>query len=165
MRSLFGKEKRLKNDPSPSWIPDHFEEPSMLLEKLAFFTSEQKPFVVYKYGTAVFPSDVKDWKSECSHHLKNAVSQSPDFKVTRMNSGDYLVGFNGPIYGLVFSDFFLENEKQIQTKIQAGGLIQNEEIIVPEGVPEIHYYVGLYARAKLYADASSLEPECAFNLS
>ena len=156
MRKLFG-EKKIEC-PSPRWVPDKVEDIKLIYDRLGFYTDLKRSFVVYKHGTGVFPEKSACDPSECDSLLMSVVMNPPDFKVTPMKDGNFLVGFAGPVYGVVIGEFFKKNKDRIINRVSLGGLLPGERLLRPDSsipTPEDHYYIGLYARAKLYADAES----------
>ena len=143
--------------PRPSWRPDVDINIDVVASKVTFFTNNQKPFVVYKNGTCVFPSIIDEKvDSHCYEFLKAVVSQSPDFEVSEMEDGNYLVSFTGPVYSLVLNDEFDKQKEHIVKSLNQGGLLPGEKILSGDGKqkPVEHYYIGLFARARLYADVA-----------
>lgn len=144
--------------PKPSWTPVSVEPASDVESRACEYTNKQRAFAVYTSGTIVFSDSVQARPDDDYHStLEAAVMQSPDFKVMPMEDGNYLVRFSGPVTGVVLSGFFKANRESIQAALIDGGLLPGEEIVAPVDVPEEHYWVGLFARAKLYADARSLQ--------
>jgi hypothetical protein len=156
MRKLFGNKKI--ECPCPIWVPDRVEDIKIIYDRLAFYTNNKKHFVVYEYGTGVYPKKAECDPIECDSILMSVVMNPPNFKVTPMKDGNFLVGFKGPVYGVVLGDFYQEYKDLIINNVLSGGLLPGEKLLKPESdfsIPEDHYYIGLYARAKLYADAES----------
>lgn len=156
MRKLFG-DKKIEY-PCPSWVPDRIEDIDKVYDRLAAYTNQTRHFVVYKYGTGVYPEKTICDPIECDNLLLSAVKNPPDFNVTPMKDGNFLVGFHGPVYGIVLGRFYRDNKDGIKRNVVPGGLLPGEKLIKPDSdysIPEDHYYIGLYARAKLYADAAT----------
>lgn len=156
MRKLFGNNKI--ECPCPTWVPDKVENINTIYDRLAFYTNHKKHFVVYEHGTGVYPGKAGSDPIECDSILMSVVMNPPNFKVSPMKDGNFLVGFKGPVYGVVLGDFYHENKNIIINNVSSGGLLPGEKLLKPESdapIPVDHYYIGLYARAKLYADAES----------
>ena len=143
-----------------SWQPDAVEDPIAIAKLAAFYTGRTRAFVVYKSGTIVF-SDTTQPRPDGDYDatLLAAVSEPPSFNVQEMREGNFLVRFKGPVTGLVLGDFYDEHREAIRVGVDSGALLPGEEVRAgtESPVPRKHYYVGLYARSKLYADVQSLE--------
>ena len=143
--------------PKPSWTPSLVEDHGAIEKLAAVYSSGQRAFVVYGTGTVVF-SDTAQARADGDYDatLEEVVNHPPDFKVMPMEDGNYLVRFAGPVTGIVVADFFQQHKEAIVSGLNEGGLLPGEQLVVPEGsqMSDEHYRVGLYARAKLYVDAS-----------
>jgi hypothetical protein len=141
--------------PVPPWKPDLVEDVGLVTNKLRDYTNGVRAFVVYKCGTAVF-SDTAAGRPDQDYEatLVAVGHQAPDFRVLPMKDGNYLVRFSGPVCGVVLGDFYGEHAKEIREKIGKGGLLPGEQVLDAREVsaPVEHYYIGLFARAKLYRD-------------
>lgn len=113
---------------------------------------------MYNFSTIVF-SDTNEGKldGEYTATLQAVTNMRPDFKVLDMNDYNFLVRFAGPVSGVVLRDFYDQNKLVIEKAVSEGGLLPGETLIFGENgsVPDVHYYTGLYARAKLYRDADN----------
>lgn len=143
--------------PMPAWEPERVEDAELVAQKMREYTNGGRAFVVYQCGTTVF----SDTATECPDldyeaTLFAVAHQAPDFRVMPMQDGNYIVRFAGPVCGLVMGDFYSEHANEIRGKIDSGGLLSGEQVMrageVP--VPAEHYYIGLFARAKLYRDVN-----------
>jgi len=146
--------------PKPTWRPDVDIDIDVIASKITFFTNNQKPFVVYANGTCVFPSVIDEGVDEhCYEFLEAVVFQFPNFEVSEMDDGNYLVSFTGPVYSLVLNEEFDKQKVYIVKSINEGGLLPGEKILSgdDEKKPAEHYYIGLFARARLYADVADNE--------
>ena len=148
----------MTNFPKPEWIPTQVEELRDIEARICEYTSRKRAFVIYRSGTIVFsdtfrPRDDEDYSTT----LEAVVIQPPDFTVMPMQDGNYLVRFVGPVTGVVLSRFFESHKDSIQASLATGGLLPGEQLRPADGqeIQQDHYYVGLYARAKLYADVVS----------
>lgn len=137
-----------------------FEPPSLICKLAKTYTGEARAFVVYKTGTIVF-SDSALARSDDDYGatLLDVMSGPQNFTVQQMVQRNFLVRFKGPVTGMVLNAFYEENQESIRRAIDEGGLLPGEEVRLntDASVPENHYYVGLYARAKLYADVQRME--------
>lgn len=143
--------------PMPAWKPEHVEDVELVAQKMREYTNGSRAFVVYQCGTAVF-SDTGSERPDQDYEatLVEVARQAPDFRVMPMQDGNYLVRFAGPVCGVVIGDFYAKHANEIREKIESGGLLSGEQVMgVEEALaPEEHYYIGLFARAKLYRDVS-----------
>lgn len=152
--------------PKPTWIPDVFESASDIADRIKFYTSSRRAFVVYSYGTTVFSESALPRDDDAYHQtICNVVVHPPDFKVMPMEDANFMIRFSGPVCGLVFGSFYHNNKSMIIAGVTAGGLLHGETLLSPENpsVPESHYYAGIYGRAKLYRDVERLQIEWRFN--
>lgn len=140
------------------WQPTSVEDPATIAEVAAFYTGRSRAFVVYKSGTIVF-SDTGSARPDGDYDvtLLDAVKGTSDFNVREMEDGNHLVRFRGPVTGIVLRSFYDAHREAIRIGVDAGGLLPGEEVRpgTEAQVPREHYYVGLYARSKLFADAES----------
>lgn len=147
--------------PQPNWIPDAFEDAADVGERMQFYTNGRRSFVVYLSGTTVFSGSALQGEDDDYHQaLCDVVSHSPDFKVMPMEDANLLIRFAGPVCGLVFEKFYRSNERQITEYATLGGLLPGEVFLSPadrESIPDLHYYAGLFGRAKLYRDVCELQ--------
>jgi hypothetical protein len=142
------------------WQPTSVEGPAIVAEFGAFYTGRSRAFVVYRSGTIVF-SDTESARPDDDYDatLLDAVNSAPDFNVREMEDGNFLVRFKGPVTGIVLGSFYEAHRESIRTGVDAGALLPGEEVRLGTEVqvPREHYYVGLYARSKLFVDAESRE--------
>lgn len=142
------------------WQPNSIEDPVTIAEVAAFYTGRSRAFVIYKSGTIVF-SDTGSARPDGDYDatLLDAVNGAPDFNVREMEDGNFLVRFKGPVTGIVLGSFYDAHREAIRIGVDAGALLPGEEVRpgTEAQLPKEHYYVGLYARSKLFVDASSLE--------
>lgn len=142
------------------WRPKVIEDPESIAEVAAFYTSRSRAFVVYVSGTIVF-SDTAFPRPDIDYDatLLEAVSGSSDFNVREMEDGNFLVRFKGPVTGIVLGSFYSTHRDEIKVGVDAGALLPDEEVRpdTEAQVPREHYYVGLYARSKLFIDAECTE--------
>lgn len=138
------------------WKPLVTEDTKAVAEAAALYTGHTRAFVVYETGTIVF-SDTDGARPDGDYEatLLAVVRETPNFTVQTMQQGNFLVRFKGPVTGLVLGDFFRRHGDAIRDDVDRGALFPGEEVRGgTDQVSQEHYYVGLYARAKLYADAS-----------
>lgn len=142
------------------WHPALVEEPAEIAELAALYTGRSRAFAVYKSGTIVF-SDTSTSRPDGDYDitLLDAVKEAPNFNVQEMQQGNFLVRFKGPVTGLVLGEFYDQHRDVIRAGVEALALLPGEMVLAgtKSQVPEEHYYVGLYARFKLFSDARSLE--------
>ncbi|MGL3214245.1 hypothetical protein [Bradyrhizobium sp. BR 1433] len=95
------------------------------------------------------------------HHGSDSVglNGAPDFNVRAMEDGNFFVRFKGPVTGIVLGSFYDAHRGTIRIGVDPGALLPGEEVRpgTEAQLPREHYYVGLYARSKLFVDAESLE--------
>ena len=143
--------------PMPAWKPERVEDAELVAQKMREYTNGGRAFVVYQCGTAVFSDTATERPDQDYEATLAAVAhQAPDFRVMPMQDGNYLVRFAGPVCGLVMGDFYAEHADEIREKIDSGGLLSGEQVMGAgdASAPAEHYYIGLFARAKLYRDVA-----------
>lgn len=152
--------------PVLSWQPAVTERAEEVCALAANYTSGRRAFVVFRSGTVVY-SDSERHREDADYvaTLEAAIAQSPDFKVMPMQDGNLLVRFAGPVAGIVVASFYAANSDVIAKGIVEGGFLPGESVIAGgASEPSEHQYrAGLYARAKMYADA--VHPEIAARYS
>ncbi len=144
--------------PKPNWQPSEVESLEDIKARACEYTNFQRAFVIYQSGTVVFffffyPRRAEDYNVI----LVSVVLQPPDFSVVPTKDNYYLFRFLGPVVGIVLSDFFVLNRDSILRNISDGGLLPGEHLLPRDDhqIQKEHYYIGLYARAKLYSDVTS----------
>lgn len=150
--------------PRPTWKPCAVEGVADIGQCMKSYTNESRAFVIYSCGTTVFSESAMLHADDAFHRtLQAVVAHPPDFKVMAMEDGNFMVRFAGPVCGLVLSDHYEKHISDIMGNA-AGCLLPGESLLIPQNlmIPESHYYVGLYARAKLYADVDALKIEFRF---
>lgn len=141
--------------PMPAWKPELVEDTALVARKMREYTNDGRAFVVYQCGTVVFSDTAANHPDQDYEATLVAVAhQAADFNVMPMQDGNYLVRFAGPVCGLVVGDFYAAHAKEIKEKIESGGLLSGEQVMDAgeATAPVDHYYIGLFARAKLYRD-------------
>ena len=140
------------------WCPREVESPSDIAALAQKYTSAARAFVVYARGTIVF-SDTSSPRKDPDYHatLLEAVRSKPDFTVQEMNDGNFLVRFKGPVTGIVMASFYDAHIDEIRSSVAEGGLLEGERVVAGTDapIPSEHYYIGLYCRSKLFADANA----------
>lgn len=140
------------------WQPSSVENPAVIAEVATSYTDGSRAFVVYKSGTIVF-SDTASARSDGDYDvtLLEAVNGKPDFNVREMEDGNFLVRFKGPVTGIVLKSFYDAHRDVIRIGVDAGALLPGEEVRsdTEKQISLEHYYIGLYARSKLFVDAES----------
>ncbi len=146
--------------PRPAWKPGIVEDLDEIAGRCAEYTDFCRAFVVFKWGTAVYSlSPIARPDAEYKQILAVVVRTSPDFAVARMNDGNFLVSFVGPVSGIVLQKSLIIHSAEIYENAPEGGLLPSEHLIPPSTAEITHekYCVGLYARARLYQDAEEQE--------
>jgi hypothetical protein len=140
------------------WQPTVFEDPLSIARVAAIYTSQSRAFVVYSAGTIVF-SDTRSARLDADYEatLLDAANGAPDFDVREMEGGNFVVRFRGPVTGIVLGSFYDSHREAIRTGVDAGALLPGERVQPGNEaqIPREHYYVGLYARSKLFVDLKS----------
>lgn len=144
--------------PKLEWVPVNFEPVPDIEAKACEYTNRQRAFAVYASGTVVF-SDSSVQRPDGDYHATLVASalKSPDFTVMPMQDTNYLIRFSGPVAGIVLFRFWQYHSNSIKSSLVGGGYLPGEKLIAPQGTPEDQYWIGLFARAKLYADVGSQE--------
>lgn len=142
------------------WQPTSVEDPATIAEVAAFYTNRSKAFVAYKSGTIVF-SDTGSTRPDGDYDMSllYAANEDRSFNVREMEDGNFVVRFKGTVTGIVLGSFYDAHREAIRIGVDAGALLPGEEVRpgTEAQLPKEHYYVGLYARSKLFVDAESLE--------
>ena len=142
--------------PRPTWQPTNVEDVDEIVERHIEYTDYQRAFVVFKWGTVVASdSTLARTDGDYMTTLMWVVNHSPDFNVISMNDENFVVRFRGPVSGIVLRGFFAVHSSEIYKGVDEGGSVPGEQLMSKEGqIDQETYYVGLYARAKMYRDAA-----------
>lgn len=79
------------------------------------------------------------------------IKETADSFTTVHNVGNYLVAFNDPVHALVLREEF-ERDRPLVEANEADLKLPSEALAAPKGTSPAHLLVGLYARARLFAD-------------
>lgn len=143
---------------SLAWKPSEFESPNEIVERFCSYTDRKRAFVVFSHGTVVF-SDAEAARSDTDYvaTLVQVTEDPPDFTVVPTKDSNFLIRFRGPVCGYVSRDFFCRHASAIRHELDVGGIFPCEtlKLVHESSDAEEHYYVGLFARAKLFADVGS----------
>jgi len=137
-----------------AWEPESLCSPEMVSEQVMRYMDGNARFAQFANDTCLMLKPVSNLAETIEGALREA-RRLAEFKVYRMEQGDYLVFFAGPLLVYVGRDEFLARTAEIQHRISE--LKFSEEHIVPtsQQKDETNVLVGLYARGKLQRDAWS----------
>lgn|SRR5581483_2451239 len=143
--------------PRPSWHPAYPLDVEWTVSHLLKYLGEKRPFYVFSKGTCVAGGEGKllDLKS-CEEKLFSVVNAQPDFRVRKFPDGNFLVGFRGPVVGLVSGIFLKDNFEILRKDARLRGYLPGERFLSEEGGDGLELIAGIYARARLFDDVSSL---------
>ncbi|MFO6421977.1 hypothetical protein [Motilimonas sp. KMU-193] len=147
--------------PVPEWQPDFFSSPEALLEKMVFYTNNQKDLVQFKHGTIVIIPDnlsVQEAHEFALKVLSDIYNYHPDMNPTPMKDGNLVVQYNHPAFNVVLEEFVAGHMEEIR-KLHLKGLATDEVLITPSGnnVFDEFGMKALYGRSFMFMDAQNPE--------
>ena len=120
-------------------------------ERMQFFSDRKLYFVLYENGTCIFMKQNDRVSVICNAAMDVVAGSPPDFSVRDMKDGNYLVAFKDPVHALVLREEF-ERDRPLVEANEANLKLPSEALAAPKGTSPAHLLVGLYARARLFAD-------------
>lgn len=137
-------------DPHIKWEPINSVPLHAIEEAIGPLVVNKGGVSIMENGTLLFinKSD-DDYKSACF-----ALSEArflTDFRVKKIENGNFLVALHGAVAVFVGAREFLERVEEIKSRI-SDLKFPDEDLIVPNGWTEEEFLVGLYGRAKMQRD-------------
>ncbi len=147
--------------PVPSWKPDFASSNESQLERMVYYTNQQKDLAQFSNGTIVILEDnLTDEKAK--HYAKLVLSKiynyHPDMNPVPMKDGNILVQYNHPAYNVVLTDFTKQHMDTIKSK-HLDALATDEVLITGLGRNQFDEFgmLALYGRTFMFMDAQNPE--------
>lgn len=143
--------------PIPLWKPDFASSNESQLERMIFYTNQEKDLAQFSNGTIVVLEDgLDDEKAKlyAKEVLSNIFNYHPDMNPLNMKDGNILVQYNHPAYNVVLTEFTRQYMEQIRTN-HLDALATDEVLITSLGHNKFDEFgmQALYGRAFMFMDA------------
>ncbi len=143
--------------PVPNWKPDIAQPIEDIIERIKYYTDNQKDIAVLKHGTCVILSDdlsdndAQQYAFEVLHHIYHF---HPDMNPVDMDDGNILVQYNHPAVNIVL-EHHVQKHWDLIDKNHQQALATDEVLITPMG-PNVFDDFGkkaLFGRCFMFMDA------------
>lgn len=148
-----------KMPPVPKWRPDIRQPVNEIVERIQFYTNQQRDLVVFEHGTCVLlPEGLSD--DQATSHAKEVLAKiyhfHPDMKPLSMKDGNVLVQYNHPAVNLVLDSHATENWTVIEER-HLDALTASEVLITPLGPNKFDAFgmKALFGRCFMFMDAQA----------
>lgn len=162
MKNLFNLFKKKKfTPPVPSWQPNIPQSIEVIIERMKYYTDNQKDLAIFKNGTCVILKDnlsdqqVLQYANEVLSQIYN---YHPDMNPVNMDDGNILVQYNHPAANVVLSAH-TEKHWEVINKNHLKALATNEVLITHQGhnIFDDNGKKALFGRCFMFMDAQSPE--------
>jgi len=157
--SAIAEEKQFP--PVPNWKPSFSASIESQLERMVFYTNQDKDLAQFSNGTIVILEDGLD-DTEARQYANEVLSKifnyHPDMNPVNMKDGNILVQYNHPAYNVVLTEFTQKHMDVIKSK-HLDALATDEVLITGLGHNKFDEFsmLALYGRAFMFMDAQSPE--------
>jgi len=124
-----------------------------LAENVAYYSNGRFYVEIFGHGTCVFPSPHGDREGEAKDCLR-ALPKNNSFEVREMDDGNFVVKFTEEVFAVVFKDEFQELSEEVYSEINSS--TSPEKIAGRSDSPEVHMFIGLFARTRLIGDREAM---------
>jgi hypothetical protein len=143
--------------PVPSWKPEFMPSIEEQLERMAFYTNQEKDLVVFQFGTIVLLEDGlndEDASKYARETLYKIYNYHPDMNPVNMKDGNILVQYNHPAFNVVLREFAEKHMSEIEAN-HLKALATDEVLITPSGANVFDQFgmLALYGRTFMFMDA------------
>jgi hypothetical protein len=162
----FRKKKGLEMGfpPVPAWKPDTQQPIEKIVERLGYYTNNQRDIAVFRNGTCVIlndglsNSDAHKYAREVLHKIYH---YHPDMNPVSMDDGNILVKYNHPGVNVVLESHVKEYWDLIEGNFQRA-LTTAEVLMTPLGANMFDDFgkKALYGRCFMFMDAQNPEVIC-----
>lgn len=153
-------ETKAQFPPVPKWKPDFSVSIDQVLDRMKYYSNQEKDILLFEHGTAVIlPNDLND--KEAKDYAKKVISEiynyHPDMNPLNMDDGNILIKYNHPAYNVVINEY-AEKHIDIIKKKHLDALATDEVLITPLGSNKFDEFgmKALYGRTFMFMDAQSL---------
>ena len=147
--------------PVPKWKPNFSSSIESQLERMIFYTNQDKDLAQFSNGTIVILEEGLD-DSEAKQYAKEVLSKifnyHPDMNPVNMKDGNIFVQYNHPAYNVVLTEFTQKYMDAIKSK-HLEALATDEVLITGLGQNKFDEFgmQALYGRAFMFMDAQNPE--------
>ena len=158
MFDLFKKKsKEPQFPPVPDWRPTIKQPLDRLIERLCYYTDNQRDFAVFENGTcAILPDGLTEPEAEAKAReiLNSIFTFHPDMNPIDMDDGNIVVQYNHPALNIVLADIAQAHFAEIDRNHQQA-LAPDEVLITPLGnnVFDDFGKKALFGRCFMFLDA------------
>ena len=143
--------------PVPDWQPNITQPQDQILERLHFYTNNQRDLALFQHGTCVLlPDGLSDAEAEvfAKDVLSKIYNYHPDMNPTSMKDGNVLVQYNHPAVNLVLESIAVQYLAEIESNHQRA-LATDEVLITPLGSNVFDDFgkKALFGRCFMFMDA------------
>lgn len=147
--------------PVPKWMPNFSASIESQLERMIFYTDQDKDLAQFSNGTIVILEDGLDdeeAKQYASEVLSEIFNYHPDMSPVDMKDGNILVQYNHPAYNVVLTEFTKKHMDVIKSR-HLDALATDEVLITNLGQNKFDEFgmQALYGRAFMFMDAQNPE--------
>jgi hypothetical protein len=135
-----------------SWEPESLCSAASVSEQVMKYMDKDVTFAQFGNDTCLMLKPVPNLQETIEGCLREA-RRIAEFKVYRMEEGDYLVFFASPLIVYVGKDEFMKRQTEIRRRLHDLSFPSETVISAFEETDDINLLVGLYARGKLQRDA------------
>lgn len=145
--------------PLPQWRPSFTSSTESQLERMVFYTNQEKDLAQFSNGTIVLLEEGLDDARAMQYAnevLSKIFNYHPDMNPVNMKDGNILVQYNHPAYNVVLTDFTKQHMEQIKSK-HLDALATDEVLITGLGQNKFDEFgmQALYGRAFMFMDAQN----------
>lgn len=145
--------------PVPQWKPSFTSPIESQLERMIFYTNQEKDLAQFANGTIVLLEEGLD-DPEAMQYANEVLSKifnyHPDMNPVKMKDGNILVQYNQPAYNVVLTEFTKLHMEQIKSK-HLDALATDEILITGLGQNKFDEFgmQALYGRIFMFMDAKN----------
>lgn len=145
--------------PVPQWKPNFFAPADQILERMVYYTDNNRDIVLFKNGTSVvLPEGLSDVEADkfALGVLSKIYNYHPDMNPVLMDDGNILVQYNHPAYNVVINGFAEKHMEAIR-KHHMEALATSEVLITSLGPNKFDDFAmkALYGRTFMFIDAKN----------
>lgn len=144
--------------PIPDWQPTITQPIEQIIERLQFYTDNQRDLAVFSNSTCVLlPDGLSDTEAEAfaKEILSKIFNAHPDVNPLPMKDGNVLVRYNHPAANLVLDSVATQYWAEIETNHQRA-LATSEAVMTPLGLNVFDDFgkKALFGRCFMFMDAA-----------
>lgn len=155
------KESPKRTPPVPRWRPSIAQPIDEIVERIRFYTNQQRDLAIFENGTCVLlPESLSD--DQATDHANDVLLKifhfHPDMNPLAMKDGNVLVQYNHPAVNLVLAEVATENWNMIEDR-HLEALTADEVLMTPLGPNKFDAFgmKSLFGRCFMFMDAQALK--------